>query len=240
MGNEKHKRSKIITRILILRKILLLNDGRDKVLKVLQYTAKVLLWGVLKDPKDVLYDKSKKLSTHFSIARKIVRLGHWLEPFNDTLDLYQQGLGIKSNMPASEQTARLLAPLNAVNSIVNDLLDDIICLGKLGLLDKKWVEWASPLSDRCWFASLFIDIHENVLNTTKIVQKLEIAPNEMRGELVQKLFLQRVSLAKLGCDFVFCTIDVFELNERVGDGVQAVAGLTAAILGTLKLVIKNQ
>ena len=52
--------------------------------------------------------------------------------------------------------------------------------------------------------------------------------------------MQRITLMKLFADFIFCSIDVFELGGRISDGWQISAGLVAAILGTFKLYLKNK
>ncbi|KAJ3304951.1 hypothetical protein HDV03_002181 [Kappamyces sp. JEL0829] len=222
--------SSLLVRVLILRKILLLNDGRDKVLKCLQYGAKVLLWAVLLS-KSPAQTRAKQLSSHFSLVRKVIRLGHFLEPLNDGLELCKE--------PGFDTLAQRLAPLNVVIGIVNDVSDDIICLCKMGVLDKPWLERCTPISDRLWYTSIFIDIHANLTDTLKLQEKTRLESDAAaRKKLEDKVFMARVSLAKLLADYVFCTIDVFHLS--VSDGWQAVSGLVAAVLGTYKLWIKHQ
>nr|KAJ3419475.1 hypothetical protein HK105_006907 [Polyrhizophydium stewartii] len=234
----------VVFRMLVFRKILLLNDGRDKVLKCFQYTAKVLLWCYLTDPKrfPLAHDRASKIAAQFSITRKIVRLGHWLESYNDHLELAKEGLfTVDASLSPAERTARLLAPLSAWIGIVNDLSDDVVCIGKMGLIDKSWVKWATPISDRCWYMSIFIDLHANVTGTRKLLRAHAAATDPAeRAKIADKLWTQRISFAKLLADFMFCTIDVFEMGDRVSDGWQAVSGLVAALLGTCKLYRKHK
>ncbi|KAJ3117349.1 hypothetical protein HDU96_007139 [Phlyctochytrium bullatum] len=290
-------------RLMVFRKILLLNDGRDKLLKVVQYGSKAVLHlnlieklaaaleaagmavpallrvaGDGKGDKAPMVGRLEKLISHLSMARKIVRLAHVLEPV-DTLvgfagDPEQLALVapfmFRAKQPPASFAARVLAwgtLLGGVIGIVNDLSDDAICLAKMGVLDKQWSKTCTPVSDRMWFASIFIDTHEIVQDVVALKAKLrklrarrreleagateKMVPEAVAEEVkkvaadekkvTDKLFYHRVSLAKLGADFVFCTIDVFQLGEKglVSDGWQVYSGLTAAILGTIKLYLKN-
>lgn len=221
----------IIYQLLIWRRILLLTDGRDKLLKIAQYSSKVLLWKVLTVPKSAAQAKAKLLVSHLSLARKIIRLAHFLEPLKDGLDLINE-------KPDFSSLAAKLAPLNVVIGILNDLSDDAICLGKMGMIDSWWIEKCTPVSDRLWYMSIFIDLHSNVLDMKKLeVKYLKEEDQKAKEALKQKLLMARVSFVKLMMDFIFCTVDVFQL--KVSDGVQACAGFFAALLGTYKLYKKN-
>lgn len=106
------------------------------------------------------------------------------------------------------------------------------------MLDKRWIDICTPLSDRLWFSGIFIDVHANLTDYQNLRFKFEKETDkEAKGKLADKMFISRISLAKLLADFVFCSIDVFHLD--VNEGFQCVSGLTAAILGTLKLYIKH-
>lgn len=106
------------------------------------------------------------------------------------------------------------------------------------MLDKPWLDFCTPLSDRLWFSGIFIDVHANLTDYKKLSFKFEKETDtETKGKLAEKMFISRISLAKLMADFVFCTIDVFHLD--VNEGFQCVAGLSAALLGTFKLYIKH-
>ncbi|KAI8852679.1 peroxisomal biogenesis factor 11 [Chytridium lagenaria] len=249
-------------RLMVLRKILTLNDGRDKVLKCVQYGSKAALYLNLLEGKEdgvaPIVPRMEKLVSHMSMTRKIIRLAHFLEPL-DTLktflsDLDQLALVIPGLSSRTKQTPtfteRMLAfgtLLGAIVGIANDLSDDAICLAKMGVLDKSWIKPCTPLSDRLWFASIFIDAHEVLQDVIMLTAKRErlkraksnLTPNE-KMENENHLLMHRISLAKMSADFIFCTIDVFQLGEKGwDDGWQVFTGLAAAILGTTKLYIKN-
>ena len=227
-----------LEKFMVLRRILLLNDGRDKVLKVIQYTAKFLLWSYLKDGSWL--EKSKKWAAQLSISRKIIRLFHWLEPIQDSIDLSKQGMQL-SGLSGPERRVKLLAPLMALNSICNDLSDDLICLSKIGVIDKKWIDRCTPLSDRLWFFGIFMDLYENRVVHHSLQKKLKSETDPSKANALQsKLGMQQISFLKLCCDFILCFIDVFLLGDRVSDGYQASAGLLAALFGTYKIYVKVQ
>jgi hypothetical protein len=219
-----------LVKILVLRKILLLTDGRDKLMKVMQYGSKILLWKVFiaeTTPKQRLGSLANQLST----TRKLIRLGHCLEPFADSIQILKD-----KNFNTTDQK---LAPLNAALSFTNDIVDDMICLAKIGVIDKSWGSKLTPLSDRLWYSTIFIDVHANLSATRELVQKRDAERStELKLQISHKIDMQYVSLVKLLADFVFCSVDVFEL--QVSPGVQHLSGFLAAILGTFKLYVKNK
>jgi hypothetical protein len=210
----------------ILHKILLLNDGRDKILKVVQYLTKSLIWIQKSQNKSLA-----QLVYHFSMARKSIRLMHFLDPlleFNENISSQAQRISLEDQ----------LKPLGSALGIVNDISDDIICFGKMGVIDKKWVTRCTPLSDRLWFLTIFIDIHAAVQSVLKIKKAASVPEKAQDPALKQKLLLARISVIKLLGDLLFCLIDVFKLD--VSDGFQSLAGLLTGTLGTFKLIKKFQ
>ncbi|KAK5670911.1 hypothetical protein QVD99_002681 [Batrachochytrium dendrobatidis] len=236
----------LLFRVMVFRKILLINDGRDKVLKCAQYAAKLLLWLYFsKDSKthSITQTQASKIASHFSLARKIIRLGHWLEPINDHMNLSKEGLlTIPKGLSLGDQHVRMMAPLNAWIGILNDIADDVICLSKMGVLPQlpeKWLQRTTAISDRCWYASIFIDAHAGYHSMLELHRKVDSASDPVQQQVLKdKLFMQRVSMLKLAMDFAFCSIDVFHLGDKVDDGLQVVTGFTAALLGTFKLYRK--
>lgn len=219
----------VVIRTLVFRRILLLTDGRDKCMKVAQYTAKILLWLSLLEKTNAV--KAKQVASHFSLVRKVIRLGHFLEGFNE---------GVSINKERSfGSLAEKLAPLNVGIGIINDISDDVICLAKLGIVDKQYITKLTPLSDRLWYSSIFFDLHSLWTDYNGLLKKYEQEGNdEAKLKIFQKLSMARISIAKLLADFTFCTIDVFQLE--VPEGWQNISGLIAALLGTYKLYIKNK
>jgi hypothetical protein len=224
------KGSRLLQRLETLRRVLALTDGRDKSLKVVQYVLKVLLW--LRWTRDL--QLSKSLVTQLSLSRRLIRLAHVLEPLSDV-----QGVISSRHLPQT---------LNVGASLLSDLADDILCFGKLGILGDSWTRRAGLLSDRAWLLTILLDLvaaqdslsrlSHALSHASPSTETLDSDLEKKRESLKQKLFLQRISIAKLYADLVFCTIDVLDLGDRVSPGWQALTGLTSALLGTYKLVLK--
>ena len=106
----------MLVRLLVWKKILLLTDGRDKTLKVFQYSAKVLVWLAILASKSKAEGRAKLLTSHLSLVRKVLRLGHVLEPFHDGLELTKK--------QSFDTMAEKLEPLNSAIGIANDLSDE--------------------------------------------------------------------------------------------------------------------
>ncbi|KAJ3195526.1 hypothetical protein HK101_011890 [Irineochytrium annulatum] len=256
----------LFVKIMVFRKILVLNDGRDKLLKVLQYGSKAIIYlglierllarsPALLDEKTGLKSRLTKLVSHLSMARKIVRLFHVLEPIQSLHDFNTKDL-IRAT--GAKRTLAWSAFVGCFVGIVNDISDDIICFSKMGVLDKRWSSLCAPVSDRMWFASIFIDLHEILHDRIALKAKLDdniarcrnadvggkvdlAVLDAERKKICEKLAMHRLSLIKLAFDFTFCTFDVFSLGERGWDeGWQVFSGFGAAIMGTAKLYVKNR
>ncbi len=191
--------SKSFSFLIIIKQILATTDGRDKLFKVLQYSLKLNDW--LKNSKSWI-----ALISNLSLARKMIRLLHGLDPL------------LELNMDSFKNVDATM--INNIFSLLSDGADDMICLGKLKVIDDKWIDFATPISDRSWFITIFLDIYDLV----KSIQK-------------EPTMLKKISLAKLICDLIFCSIDVFKLD--VSAGWQNVTGLLSGTIGTFKLIQKK-
>ena len=201
----------------ILRRILLLSDGRDKILKIIQYVSKILLIHRALSVNSA--KKANNLASSFSTGRKILRLAHFLDGIEE---LY-----------TNKQS--LFSFFSVLVGILNDVSDDFVCLAKIGFLDKKWSDKFTPVSDRLWYLSVYLDVWDCLDGLQSIRKKAEKDPAQ-QAAIKEKLRIQRVSLIKLLADYVFCSIDVFKLDwERT----QVYAGLVAAVLGSYKLYVKH-
>ena len=137
----------------------------------------------------------------------------------------------------------------------------------LGVIDEGWGKTCTPISDRLWWASIFLDTRELLRDRaaahsklTNIIAKIDEVKRKQESDALEtyeelmldlcaqkdkletKIHVFDISACKLCADFMFCTIDVFDLNKRLrlSDGWQVFSGLSAALLGTWKLYIKSQ
>jgi hypothetical protein len=102
------------------------------------------------------------LASQFSNTRKILRLAHGVEPYLELKELIQEGplpsLGLLMGQGTSkvalqawpDRTLHCLAFINAAVSLVNDVVDDVICLAKIGAIDKSWSKRLDLPSCQLW------------------------------------------------------------------------------------------
>lgn len=104
-------------------------------------------------------------------------------------------------------TLSLLSFVNSLIGSTQDVIDDLICLSKIGAVDEKFKELA-PTSDRLWFATIHLDlvdaIYAHLETRKKLRQEKRVTTkdgaesnNENRTELRFKLFLQKISIIKV-------------------------------------------
>ncbi|KAI8619048.1 hypothetical protein BC830DRAFT_1165692 [Chytriomyces sp. MP71] len=144
--------STLLIRLILFRKILILNDGRDKVLKCIQYACKVALWSQLLPFLAATYPNlaitlRKRLAgfiPHLSITRKLVRLGNFLAPV--------EALARGGDGPA---WGSLFALCNHVNALLTGLADDGVTLGKVGMLEPR--AFLQRWADRLWLVGIGFD-----------------------------------------------------------------------------------
>ncbi|KAF9184761.1 Peroxisomal membrane protein PMP27 [Haplosporangium sp. Z 767] len=254
----------------IVREISDLVDGRDKTIKVIQYFAKVFLWLFLSDAKQyaVLASRIKALAKQFSTTRKVLRLGHFVEPMVTTLTIASalrtklRGRGLRQTLnKAPSQTWRntirdRLGRLNNVLGFIQDISDDICCLSTIGVLDRSFSDKAEPWSCRLWMAGVTIDLHENlqtIRDVRKQIKSLEHTmmqrdsdqekDDEERKALSAQYTKLTTKLHWLQVTTVKLTGDFLfcgydYLHCSFSDGFQAVTGLISGIAGAYKFVGK--
>ncbi|KAF9150815.1 Peroxisomal membrane protein PMP27 [Linnemannia schmuckeri] len=260
-----HCTSKSVSQI--IREISDVVDGRDKTIKVVQYFAKVFLWLFLSDPKQytVLATRLKALAKQFSTTRKVLRLGHFIDPMASVLtmaialrsNLRKQGLRRTLDKAPSQKWGNTLRDrlghLNTVLGFVQDISDDIYCLGVIGVLDRNFADKAEPWSNRLWMVGVTIDLHENLQTIWDVRKQIKALEAQMAIEggqdaeydkshqaqhvkLTTKLHWLKVTTVKLGGDFLFCGYD--NLHCSFSDGFQAVTGFISGLAGAYKYVGK--
>ncbi|KAF9328615.1 Peroxisomal membrane protein PMP27 [Podila minutissima] len=240
----------------IIREISDLVDGRDKTVKVIQYFAKVFLWLFLSNPKqsELLASRIKALAKQFSTTRKVLRLGHFIDPMATVLhmgavlvhNVQKQGwkstLARKPDASWRNTVRERLGDMNNAIGFVQDISDDIYCLGVIGVLDRSFADKAEPWSNRLWMVGVSIDLHENLQSIWDVKQQIKALQGEdekvvaQRAKLENKLHWLQVTTVKLSGDFLFCAYD--NLHCSFSDGFQAVTGFISGLAGAYKFVGK--
>ncbi|KAI9027882.1 peroxisomal biogenesis factor 11 [Hyaloraphidium curvatum] len=248
--------------LLSLKRIILITDGRDKVLKQIQYAMRVAILEVLgastaaREKNAALLPRMQALISQFSITRKVLRLGHYVESFEAFWGFVKDPAPLMDGEGEPRTLARL-AFLNSVLCIFNDISDDFCCLSKIGFLDKWWDRTFSPISARLWFSCILIDINGNRADYRAVDRRLatESARIGKNGDssssraaaledLARKRFWLDLSLYKLLADAAFCSVDVWPnaalYADGFGDRVQAWSALISGVLAFSKLWDKHK
>ncbi|CAG8679112.1 16701_t:CDS:2, partial [Cetraspora pellucida] len=149
-------------------------------------------------------------------------------PYSNLREYYTGARKISRSSTPYEKIVHYFGAINAFVGIMNDIFDDLYCLGKINVLDKSVAKWAEPIAIKFWFFSICLDIHETLFKIWQTNEKIKKANSGETEKHNQKLYWLNVSLVKLFMDFLFCGYDFFEYT--FSDGVQAVSGLMAGIL----------
>ncbi|KAI7865591.1 peroxisomal biogenesis factor 11-domain-containing protein [Spinellus fusiger] len=184
-------------------------DGRDKTIKIIQYFLKVLV--------HYHYFPSKQwspITSQFSLTRKILRLGHAVEPIRDLSSSFS-----------------LFKTAYTINAILQDIADDIFCLYKLGLIHAKVGKRAEVVAYYCWFAAILVDVRKSI-GSLHGLQSQKVKDKHQR-EHQQKVLIAKVSLSKLLLDGVFCACDIWQPSSA--NTIQIWAGLCSGSLSGYKL-----
>ncbi|KAI8647666.1 peroxisomal biogenesis factor 11-domain-containing protein [Parasitella parasitica] len=207
-------RSAVTRWAIIIQKLLKELDGRDKLMKIIQYFIKILLHYKLVKAKHW-----STITSHFSMTRKLLRFGTAIGPIRELSPL-------KSTIPST---------LITLNATVNGISDDIFCLYKLGVFGSYVGALFERISAYCWFAGILVDLREGALNMSAL--KAKSTENEKPNtQLIQKIHIAEVSIIKLLMDAVFCACDIRPPKQAAS--IQAWSGFFSGVLAGYKLWIK--
>ncbi|KAF8076216.1 hypothetical protein FPV67DRAFT_1712699 [Lyophyllum atratum] len=210
-----------------------------------------------------LVKRLQSTASGLSFTRKLLLLFNWLGPL--TAIMAQQSVPYSAEVftETSKKTTRpflhtvLYAPPPVLLELVHSAADDVATFSALGMLGKKIGERAGRFSDWCWLLATLVGLVENGVErqmngnlqhqvesrlysesmsgaTAKSKPKdTKIDERELSRLRKQDKWLQ-ITRAKFVMDLIFVSYDLFRL-KRLREPVKTVAGLTAAILSSLKL-----
>ncbi|KAI8093606.1 peroxisomal biogenesis factor 11-domain-containing protein [Halteromyces radiatus] len=212
--DKKKKQPSLLS---ILEKYISDLEGRDKSIKIIQYTFKILLHYQLVDKK-----RWTTMVSHFSQTRKILRVGHWL----GTIQEMHQLLLSSSNRSFLSLLAKWCTLWITLG---NEVADDLFCFYKMGVFGPSLGKKAEKISIYCWFIGIWIDFRSNIMTLQKLLQ-------QQKEEDQQKIFLTKISCTKLLMDGIFCACDIWE--PSFSPVVQAWSGFFSGSLSGYKLWYK--
>ncbi|TFY80268.1 hypothetical protein EWM64_g3744 [Hericium alpestre] len=145
-----------------------------------------------------------------------------------------------------------LHPSGSLSAVLLELVhtcaDDIATWSLLGLLGKRIGERAAHFADWCWFASTLVNLVENSVERSVIVNSQRSAKSTPHNTKVDEMELQRlqredfwlqIQRAKLVMDLIFVSYNVFKV-QRGKEVVKTTTGLASAILSSSRLFDRHR
>jgi len=164
----------------VWREMFLTSYGRDKALKLIQYSIRLYLLfhtsvaasAVLKRPTRPpweleLIKRLHSTASGLSFSRKLLLLFNWLGPLTAIMAQQSVPFSAEQSTEARKKTTNsfvqslLYAPPPVLLELVHALADDVATFSRLGLFGKKIGIRADRFSDWCWFLSTLVGLVEN-------------------------------------------------------------------------------
>ncbi|KAF8772037.1 peroxisomal membrane protein 11B-like [Argiope bruennichi] len=150
--------------------------GRDKLLRLFQYSSK-LIWGSLQNKKSnaELIKLLKELEYTLSTGRKLFRFGKGFETFYTAL----------ASLHISDPTLQFTITLSRINMGLYLLTDHFIWLERVGLLKIDKTKW-SKLSYRLWLYALVMNLSRDLYDLKQIFHQLSFGTlnQELQGKII--------------------------------------------------------
>ncbi|PVG04153.1 hypothetical protein CPB86DRAFT_778404 [Serendipita vermifera] len=175
LASSPAESTKSVRGIEVWREIFLTSTGRDKALKLIQYSIRVYLLFHLRSSKYFRRQPQKaweadmitglqKAYGGLSLSRKCMILFNWLGPLSN-ISTPESLPATSSKGPAKSHPQPFLRKmLHSPPPVLLDLLcglsDDLATFYKLGLVPRRIGQRAESLADWCWFAGTLVDLVE--------------------------------------------------------------------------------
>ncbi|KAI9294585.1 hypothetical protein K502DRAFT_324749 [Neoconidiobolus thromboides FSU 785] len=216
-------------------------DGRDKSMKVIQYTLSVLMITLLRKKQMLLehHERIDGVMKMFGDARKIVRLMNFTSFFAKLVYLLQgKGFNPNTAMGAVEKENYGLIMVKTTSEMINAITDDLFCLSKYKIVDSKFGTYVKTWSIKLWWTSLSIDLYLHVMKYFKIKKEIEIQEKgDKRDSLINnELHTIKVNFVKILSDMIFCGYDLFHINKNIE--IMHFAGIVSGYIGYSRLFKK--
>lgn len=189
-------------------------DGKDKLLKLLQYVLRIASTAA---PKP----RAAAIASTFSLARRIFRLGRWA----CAVWCIGQVMRRSSRLPPSK------IAWDAV-SAANDALDDLCCLCRLSIVrNDALAVIAAKYSSILWLASILHDLRVTSKSSPN-------TPNALSNrDSRRKMLLEILGVVKAYADLLFAAYDVF--NMQFSPQFANACGAMAAAAAVVRIVVKT-
>lgn len=201
-----------------LAPFLKITSNRDKALKVIQYTLKLVILRRKRSKNIEGLKAFQNIASALSLARLIYRLGDWIHPIYDELPAI-----IKGNIDYTS-----IGFLESSMSFVNAILDDLITIDKCSKGEFPAFSEHTTAFLELWSTKLW-------LGTTLINLYLQLKKISLTGNYDRKV--QLLTVSKLACDVIFCLYDINDFPRY--KELPIIAGLLAATIGIYKEILKH-
>lgn len=128
-------------------------DGRDKLYKTIQYTARTAWWILnSKDPKNPALAKLSSLDSTFSDARRTFRLGGFIREYKDLV----------ANTPCTPTLMGVFKYTNNLGCFIGETMDLVVWLAKhraVNVNKDSWEWWRNVL----WMLNIFYTLTDQFL-----------------------------------------------------------------------------
>lgn len=138
--------------------------------------------------------------------RKVIRLGNWISTGRE---IYLHGGGLVDYV-----------------DLYTEIADDLYLLAKMGVINKKSEHYWDGHANKGWMMAIIINLHAEFVKYRSMTVD---TPYEVKKASI-------LNMAKLLFDFVFCFVDLAELE--VDPYVQILTGLASGILSYRKVYNK--
>ncbi|KZT72615.1 hypothetical protein DAEQUDRAFT_722778 [Daedalea quercina L-15889] len=187
----------------IWRDLLTTSNGRDKALKIMQYSLRMCLifhrgvtaTSFLKSRKSSSWEtdilkRFESTANGFSLTRRCLILFNWLVPLTSIMEQHSTAT-VSTASPSKKRKGKPLLHtlLNSPPPVLLDLLcsaaDDVYTFHRLGMIGPKLGEHAGRVADWCWFAGTLVNLVENTVERGVILN--------LQHEVESRLYTESMS-----------------------------------------------
>lgn len=178
--------------------------------------------------KSKLVPPISALASNLSLFREILRVGTWLEAL---LSLYSIAT------TDSDKKVPITDIITDVSDLYSTFLDDVHCLIRMGVFHSERVStFAEDQAAQAWLLAIVLNIRKEYMKYQTIQSKRHEKDD---SKLQHDAYWSIISMSKLFCDGVFCSVDIWNLPSFLDPSlVQIIFGMSSGILSYSKLYHK--
>lgn len=203
-------------------------DGVDKLLKISRYATKILLSSSLLADHHPLLPRLKSFESSVGVSRKAFRLGKFIQDINALRAI---------NFASRSSSYLFLCAIAYGGEGLYYFVEQLVWLGKAGLIDKRRLPKLQLMSAWCEFVGYFGSVSLKVLELRKIGEIESAAAAASSEEEVRKLRekkkMKRLSVVQDLADALMALADIRE-GIALPPAVTSSAGLLSAVISTHK------